>query len=443
MVETAVDGIITIDERGTIETVNPAVQRLFGYRPEELVGQNVRMLMPEPYRAEHDGYLGRYRRTGERQIIGIGREVVGRRKDGTVFPIELAIAEAHIDGKRLFTGIVRDVTERKQAEAALAESEARLRLALQAAGKGMWEWQLRTGRVLWDERAYELLGLPVASGEVAVALFFDRVHPADRPGLQGALASVIRSGEDFAREFRVALPDGTIRWLASSGKVFRDAHDGQPARMIGVVWDVTERKQAEERQALLRRELSHRVKNILAVVQSVALLTGRRAESLDAFLQGFQGRLQALAGANELLVRSGWQAADLDEVVRHALLPHGLGAEGRFELHVAPVPVAGSLTQDVALALHELATNAAKYGALSVPGGRVVVEAGPVAGRGGAMLRLVWREQGGPPVQAPARQGFGARLLSQLFAQHGGTVAMDWRAEGLVCHIELPLDAAV
>jgi PAS domain S-box-containing protein len=571
VVDTAVDGIIATDERGTIATVNPAVQRLFGYAPEELIGRNVRVLMPEPYRAEHDGYLKRYRRTGERRIIGIGREVTGRRKDGSVFPIELTVAEARIDGKRLFTGILRDVSERKQHEAALAESAARLRLALQAARKGMWEWKLRTGHVLWDARVYELLGLPVAVGEVAVALFFDRVHPEDRPGLQDGLARAIRSGEDFAQEFRVILPDGSMRWLASSGRVLRDAHDGQPARMLGVIWDVSERKrqeqalaesaarlravvdtavdgiltidehgtietanpavakvfgyqpeelvgqnvrvlmpepyrrehdgyleryrrtgerrvigigrevtgcrkdgttfpvelsvaetlvggkrlftgivrdiserkQAEERQVLLRRELNHRVKNILAVVQGVALLTGRRAESLEAFLQSFQGRLEALAGANELLVREGWQTSDLDALLRRALLPHGLDGEARFVLRVESLPVDAALAQNLALALHELATNAAKHGALSLPAGRVVIEAGPVQGSDGTVLRLVWREQGGPPVVAPGHQGFGTRLLGQLFEQqHDGRVALDWRADGLVCRIAVPLAPA-
>jgi PAS domain S-box-containing protein len=312
VVETAVDGILTIDEHGTIETANPAVAQVFGYAPAELIGQNVRVLMPEPYRSEHDGYLERYRRTGERRIIGIGREVMGRRKDGSSFPVELAVAETLVGGKRLFTGIVRDITERKQ---------------------------------------------------------------------------------------------------------------------------------AETRQALLRRELNHRVKNILAVVQSVALLTGRRAESLDAFLQGFQGRLQALAAANEVLVRSGWRAVDLDALLRGALLAHGVEDAGRFELRVANLPIGAALAQDVALALHELATNAAKHGALSVPDGRVAIEAGPV--EDGAVLRLVWRERGGPPVTAPARQGFGTRLLGQLFTQqHGGSVALDWQAEGLICRIELPCAAA-
>lgn len=123
VINSVVDGIIAIDERAQIEWVNPAALRIFGYRPEELLGQNVKMLMPEPYRGEHDGYLHNYLTTGVRKIIGIGREVLGRRKDGSVFPMELAVGEVNVDGRRMFTGIVRDITARKEAERALVEAK--------------------------------------------------------------------------------------------------------------------------------------------------------------------------------------------------------------------------------------------------------------------------------------------------------------------------------
>ncbi|MGE5611583.1 MAG: PAS domain S-box protein, partial [Bacillota bacterium] len=123
IVNTAVDGIITIDERGIIETINPAAERIFGYSPAELIGQNVKMLMPNPYHDEHDQYLANYCRTGQRKIIGIGREVLGKRKDGTIFPIDLAVSEVLLGNRRIFTGIVRDVTARKQAEEELRKAK--------------------------------------------------------------------------------------------------------------------------------------------------------------------------------------------------------------------------------------------------------------------------------------------------------------------------------
>ena len=117
IVDTAVDAILTIDVKGIVDSLNPATERLFGYRTDEVLGHNVRLLMPEPFQSGHDGYLQRYRRTGERRIIGIGREVMGRRKDGTVFPMDLAVSETRLGERRIYTGILRDITERKRAEA--------------------------------------------------------------------------------------------------------------------------------------------------------------------------------------------------------------------------------------------------------------------------------------------------------------------------------------
>ncbi|HEY1376776.1 MAG TPA: PAS domain S-box protein [Gemmataceae bacterium] len=130
ILETAVDAFITINDRGIVESFNPAAQRLFGYAAAEVVGRNVSLLMPSPYAEEHDGYLDRYLRTGERRIIGIGREVVARRKDGTTFPVDLAVGEAVVNGHRIFTGAIRDLTDRKRAEDQLREANRRLERAL-------------------------------------------------------------------------------------------------------------------------------------------------------------------------------------------------------------------------------------------------------------------------------------------------------------------------
>jgi two-component system, LuxR family, sensor kinase FixL len=134
IVDTATEGICTIDERGSIETVNGAIERMFGYRRAELLGQNVRLLMPDPYATEHDGYMRRYIETGERRIIGIGREVLGRRKDGSVFPIDLSVGEGTAGGRRFFTGVIRDITERHQMQTKLGQAERLAAIGELAAG---------------------------------------------------------------------------------------------------------------------------------------------------------------------------------------------------------------------------------------------------------------------------------------------------------------------
>jgi two-component system sensor kinase FixL len=156
VLDAAVDGIITIDERGTVKSFNHAAERIFGYAADEVIGHNVNMLMPEPYHAEHDGYLRSYLATNQPRIIGIGREVQGKRRDGTTFPMELAVGERHVQGRRIFAGIIRDITQRRLIEERLRTSEARTRAILEAAADGI---------VTIDERGI-ILGINTAGERV-------------------------------------------------------------------------------------------------------------------------------------------------------------------------------------------------------------------------------------------------------------------------------------
>src|SRR5688572_28128916 len=172
VVDTAVDGIITIDERAVIDSINPAVERMFGYTSAELIGQNVKILMPDPYRREHDQYMENYHRTGERKIIGVGREVVGRRKDGSTFPLDLAVSEFTVGGKRRYAGIVHDVSERKGQEEALRASTEQLRLVVEGvhdyaiimidADGLVVTWNLGAERIK-GYKAEEIIGKPYAT----------------------------------------------------------------------------------------------------------------------------------------------------------------------------------------------------------------------------------------------------------------------------------------
>lgn len=158
----AVDGVVSIDEQGRIQTFNPAAERMFGYRAEEVIGRNVSLLMPSPYREEHDQYIARYLATGEKHIIGIGREIVAQRRDGTVFPVELSVAEARVDGDRIFVGVIRDITQRKQAEAELHRSHEELQRLVAELRQKNEEIQVITQQ-LWQAAKLASVGEMAAS----------------------------------------------------------------------------------------------------------------------------------------------------------------------------------------------------------------------------------------------------------------------------------------
>jgi PAS domain S-box-containing protein len=288
----------------------------------------------------------------------------------------------------------------------------------------------RAAERLFGYTAAEMVGRPIA---VLAA-----------PGREAEMAMIlerIRRGErvdhfDTVRRRK----DGTLVEISLTVSPVRDGR----GRIVGaskIARDVTERRAAEKRQRLLLGELNHRVKNTLAVIQGMARQTVSRTDSVPEFVATFAGRVRALAAAHELLVATGWRGAGLAALVRRALEPHA--AEGQAVVAVGDVVVPASLAQDLALTLHELGTNAVKYGALSRPGGHVTVEGGVTGVADGRELRLVWRETGGPPVARPARPGYGTLLLSQTITYgRSGEVELDWRREGLVCTIRVPLAAA-
>ena len=247
-------------------------------------------------------------------------------------------------------------------------------------------------------------------------------------------ATAARGATSFETEYRVAQGHGW-RWILGRGRVVRDAA-GQPERYAGIDMDITERRLTEERQRLLVGELDHRVKNLLAVIQSIVQQSGQQAGDVAALQELLLGRLRAMAVAHELLSATSWGGAGLAALVERTLAPHTADDPRRLRLAVDDLVLAPSTAQNLSLALNELATNAIKYGAWSVPAGRVSLSGG--SGPGGEIV-LVWQESGGPPVAPPSRRGFGSLLLSRALGyQTGGSVELDWRAQGLVCRITLP-----
>ncbi len=300
-------------------------------------------------------------------------------------------------------------------------------------------WDLATGSAQWDARGRELIGL--AERDTTVAAWFARIHPEDRATVEAELQEIQRVGGTFDQEYRIVLPQGEVRFIHGTGAV-QVGRVGQPRRSAGLVRDVTEQRQWAQSQELLIGELNHRVKNMLAVVQSIADQTQRSAASPAEFVTAFEQRLQALARAHRLLTERNWQGAALRELAEETLQSLVEGTSQQIVIDGPPIDLSANATITLAMVLNELGTNALKHGALSAPRGTVRLRWRVVAANdGGRRLILDWLEHGGPWVGEPARKGFGTTMLKKGVAwELEGSVHLDYRKEGLVCTMEFPIN---
>ena len=337
----------------------------------------------------------------------------------------------------------RDLEERvaertialEQSAAQLTQSEQLRSLALAAGKMGSWEWNAAGGELHFDHGQYSIFGVDqqtfVPTPEATRAL----IHPGDIERVTAALQGLMHDAQTEPIEFRAYRPDGEMRWCIGVAAASRDA-GGRIVRISGVTIDITERKLAEERQMLLAEEVDHRARNVVAVIQSIMRLT--RAGDIDTYMSAVDGRIRALSNAHKLLSRSRWEGADLGELVDEEFAPYRLEGAERVQSDGPAIMLQPSTAQTLALALHELATNAAKYGALSTTQGRVSLrwEAEP---RG---IVLEWREQGGPPAKTPKSKGYGTRVVhAGIEHQLGGAVSFNWLPGGLECTMVVPHDS--
>ena len=321
----------------------------------------------------------------------------------------------------------------------LRESEERLRLASEAADFGTYDYNIHTDRLHCSPPLKRLLNTSMA-GELTLDQFVALCHPDDRDAVRGSMLSAGQNGgARHETEYRVPLAEGQVRWLLDrGGSLGVSGPENEPAsRVMGTVVDITERKQAEENQLLLMAELDHRVKNILANVIAMARLSSKGAGSVETFVDALDGRIQAMARAHRLLREGNWSGANLAKLAKVALRPFRSSLSNNIEIRGDALSLNPKLAQSLALALHELATNAVKYGALSAPAGRVILD---WKLEDTAAFRLNWQELGGPPVVKPANRGFGLTVLDSVAAETGARIETIFDEQGLRCHIAGPLE---
>jgi PAS domain S-box-containing protein len=321
-----------------------------------------------------------------------------------------------------------------------AESARRLQEALSAGSVLAFEWDTATDVSRRSDNIVQVLGLEQRQMPTG-ASFLARINADDRASYLALLRGLRRDNPSYSATYRFVRPDGREIWLEDTAKAEFDAA-GRMARLSGLKVDVTQRKQAEMHQGILIAELDHRVKNVLARVAAISKQTRERSPSMDVFVKTLDGRLRSMAAAHSLLSESRWHGVGIAALVHDQLAPHAAGANATID--GPDVMLGAAATQALAMVVHELVTNAVKFGALSTAGGRVSVSwRTPSSRDGGADLTVEWRESGGPPVTKPSHEGVGTSLIRELIPHElGGTVDLAFDPDGVRCRMTLPLARA-
>lgn len=428
-------GVTVIEPGGEFLWHNKAARRILGiggapaWPPKEPPTYGAVHADGRPYAVE-DYPLARV--LGEGAVIE--RELMRyRRGDGRRLMLETSASQVRPNGRRLGICTYQDVTAEYEARRELKDAAERVQLALDAGAiLGTWVWNVAEDVMTTDELFARFFGLDVERcrqglppSEAMVS-----VHPDDHAGVEAAVIQAIARGGVYRHQYRVRQQDGGYRWVEGSGRVELDA-DGQPIRFPGVLLDISAWKQAEEARDLLMREVDHRARNALAMVQSVVRLTD--AADPERFREEVGGRVDAMARAQGTLSRSNWEGGVLGELLLAELSTYA--APPQFALAGPALTLPAEQVQPFSMIMHEMATNAVKHGALSAPDGKVEVVWRADRRR---QVELTWRERGGPPVGPPQRRGFGSRLIERLASQLNGEFVLDWRPEGLAARLSWP-----
>jgi PAS domain S-box-containing protein len=361
-------------------------------------------------------------------------------RDGEVRWIESRVLMSYDDAgapiRRI--GAQIDVTERKRAEQALAERNAQFELARRAARVGDYTYDISAGTMRFTRTSMAIFGLSDSNMELTARQWHSRVHRDDMQRLRNEHVRAFKERRsELVSEFRVVRPGGEIKWIEARSLIAYD-NAGRAERLTGIYIDVTERRKAEDHKSLLVAELDHRVKNVLACVAAIAQCSRECSGSAEEFLDMLNRRINSLANTHALLSRSRWQGVSLGALVRSELAFCAKDVSAHIE--GPELILAAEATQPVAMVLHELATNAAKYGALSNGQGRVLARWWLSSlGLTGGNLLIEWKETGGPPVVAPTASGFGTSVIRDLIPYElGGAVHYEFASDGVCCKLEIP-----
>lgn len=430
IVNSSNDAIIGKSTKGVVRSWNKAATRVFGYQPEEMIGNSIRILIPADRQNEEDDILARITR-GE-QITNF--ETIRLRKDGTPINVSITISPIHgPDGKVVGASkIARDITEQVTMREKLRASQERFRTLADNISHFAWMAD-KDGYIFWyNKRWHDYTGQTLEQSKGWG--WRDVHHPDHLDRVVARLQHSWDTGEPWEDTFPLRGADGGYRWFLSRAVPIRD-ENGEIALWFGSNTDVTEQREREEQIRMLMYEVNHRAKNLLGLVQSIARQSAGDEES--EFLSRFCSRLQALAANQDVLIKSDWRGGDVETLVRSQLDHFSDLIGDRIQLKGPPVMLKAAAAQTLGLALHELATNAAKYGALSNQTGRVRIAWRVSSGRKGGRFAIEWSESGGPEVAPPSRKGFGSAVIERMStAALGAEVTFDFPPTGLRWRLE-------